>query len=48
MWLRAPVFAILLEESELLRIQEMHKDRQKTKIWFGVGTVARLIIGIVS
>jgi hypothetical protein len=38
---------ILLEESELLRIQEKQKARRKTKIWFGVGTVAGLLIGVV-
>jgi hypothetical protein len=38
---------ILLEESELLRIQEKQKDRRKTKIWFGVGTVAGLIVAVI-
>jgi hypothetical protein len=38
---------VLLEESELLRIQGKQKDKLKAKIWFGVGTVAGFLIGIV-
>jgi chorismate mutase len=37
----------LLEESEFLRVQEEQKDRRKTKTWFGVGTVAGILIGMV-
>jgi hypothetical protein len=37
----------LLEESELIMVQEQHKARKKSKIWFGVGTLAGLIVGLV-
>jgi hypothetical protein len=37
----------LLEESEVVRIQEKHKAGNKMRIWFGIGAVAGLVIGVV-
>jgi hypothetical protein len=37
----------LLEATEVLRVQERHKARRKTKICFGLGVVAGFAVGAI-
>ena len=37
----------LLEDSELRRVQEKQKARERTKVWFCMGTLMGLLIGMI-